>query len=175
MHVHKASATRKRSCRKIPVIGDGEEVPDIVEEHVVAALDAQVLAQQDDAIRSRARGWLVVELREIFGLELDVFVALFDDELLFVAWWTLSPLVLFDERPFGPPLQLAVGVRVEAVGAALQWLVGVVAEDESDAVVGPAVSVPGLRKIGIATEQDVGESATPTELHGLVEIRGSTL
>ena len=64
----------------LPVIGNVDDVPNVVEQNLLAFLDRQVLANHHHAVRRLARSGLVGKLRHVFRLQTDVLEPPLDDD-----------------------------------------------------------------------------------------------
>src|SRR5207244_7442252 len=89
-----------------PIVGDVEEVADLVEQDVLAPLDRKVLAQGYDPIGFAALDRLVLEVEHLFAIRPDHLVLPLPDDPLFhitmTRAWTSQDLSL------GAPNQIAI-------------------------------------------------------------------
>ncbi len=127
------------SRRHRAVVGDVEEVANLVEESELAAFDRDVLPQRDDTVGALALAGLIVEFHHLLGVELEVLVAaLFDDALLDV----LGPEArLGFDLTLDPACKLLVQALWLGFGPVYHRLRGIHSKDEVDAIIVPAVEV----------------------------------
>ena len=150
---------------------DVEEIDRLVEQRLLFALrDFDVFAYDGHPILAVARRWLVLELGNLFTSQLFVFVAVRDDNLLFVVWLAATFVV-------GLRLLLvATSERfprtfVERFGDFHQVWLRVVAEHELDSVVVPAIEVFRQREVGVASQQDLAKAGGTTMIDRQIKIR----
>jgi hypothetical protein len=132
----------------VGVGGDVEEVADLVEQDVVAAGAADVLAQGHHPVGALAFAGPVVEGGDVLVVEFEVEVSAFFDDLPF-AVGAAGPGLAGDGLVPGWTGQPGPRRRVEPVGDAPQCRVVVHAKDEVDPA-GPPVQVFGQGEVGVA-------------------------
>ena len=81
--------------RKVAVVGDVEEIPDIVEQHGLTSLDREILAEYYHAVVGVAGVGPVRKLRDVLRAKPNVFIAAVANKLL------LEPVV--SGRKLAPP------------------------------------------------------------------------
>ena len=64
--------THDRLGRTLPVVRDIEVALGVIEQRLLALLDFEIFPYRDDSIRFLAHRRLIVELRDVFALQLDV-------------------------------------------------------------------------------------------------------
>ncbi len=159
--------------RESPLVRDEEEVAHVVEELLLALLDRDVLAQDDHAIRSLAGRRPVAELGDVLGLEDEVLVlALLDDTRLDVLR-ALTPARL--DAVLRPALERLPCRFLELQSPFLEALRRVVAEQEADALLVPAVQMRRLAEVRVASQRDLAETCAATKRDRSVESTGSSL
>ncbi len=147
-------------CRgALPVIGDVEEVADLVEQACLALLMADVLAHDDHAVGLLAFGRPVVELGHFLTLQIQhVKFPLPHDRLLDVRRTTAG--LCLDLIP-GRPLELLPAAFLQVFGQFLQIQRGLVTEMERDPICIPTVQVSRLAELRVASQEDAPKAGTP--------------
>jgi len=139
------------------IIGNVEEVPDLLEEAGLAFLDTEILAHDYHAIGLLAMSGPIVELGHLLALEADVFVLALWNDLPFDIGGALARLSL--DRVGSGPLQGLPGADRQLLGAFDQVGVSIVAQHATDPLV-PFVQVLGERKVGVAAQPNFFEDIT---------------
>src|SRR5690242_21166970 len=109
------------------------------------------------------------EFGELFRLEADVLVPALADDVFFDAWLLGSSHLRLIERSISSAGQILEVLVWERLCTHFERRNGVVTEDESHSIFGPAIEILGQRECCVTAQEDVGEASFPTQLDGLVE------
>src|SRR5215469_17019129 len=156
--------------RALPVVGDVEEIADLVEQPGLPLLSRDVLPEDDHAVVLATLRRTVAELGDVLGAQAQCLEgAPADDRVLDVVRPPSLPTALRLRRP--RPFQLPPCLRGQILGNRLEVWQRVVSEYKADAaVVVPAVEMCTLRERSVPAQQDAAEAAPETDLQGAIDL-----
>src|SRR5208283_2553456 len=156
-----------------PIVGDIEQITDLIVQAQLPFFLGDVLADHDHAILLLTGVWAIGELGHLLALQAqDLEATLAHDLVLDV----VGPVTQAGHGLVtGWALQLLPGPIRQLLGPCHEIGFVVIAEDERDSPIGiPAIKVFGLREVGIAAQAHALEAAAQTGGGGSVESVGRT-
>src|SRR5271157_431676 len=133
----------------LSVVGDIEKIPHIVKQPTFPFFDGEVFSNDDHPVRLAAMHGAVIEFRDLFAPQADVFELSFFDHLFLHVFRTLPLFCLnFVARR---PLERLPEPLWQGIGHLDEVSLGVITKDESHFLI-PAVEVVSEREIGVAPE-----------------------
>ena len=140
------------SHRHLPIVGDVEEVPDLIKQPVLPLFDREVLPNHNHAIGFLTVSGTIVKLGDLLALQADVLEFSLLDYLFFDVFRT-APFFALDLITRRPLERFPLSLR-QGIGHPDQVRLGVITKDKTNPLV-PAIEVSRQREIRVAPKPDL--------------------